>query len=91
MRKILGQATDRFNDDDSGAATIESLLWIPMFVFILVLITDVSFILFGRVLINKDEYFDAPPDVSWGFTLAAATLRKNGSRNPRGGRCRLTT
>ncbi|SFR34931.1 hypothetical protein SAMN04488005_0732 [Yoonia tamlensis] len=44
----LRAKSDRFQDDDSGSATIESLLWIPMFVFVLVLITDVSFILFGK-------------------------------------------
>lgn len=48
MTKGLGLVLRRFNDDESGSATIESLLWIPMFVFILVLIADVSFILFGK-------------------------------------------
>jgi hypothetical protein len=48
MIRKLRATINQFHDDDEGSATIESLLWIPMFVFILVLITDVSFILFGK-------------------------------------------
>ena len=38
----------RFADDDRGSATIESLLWFPLFIYLLVLITDVSFIFYGK-------------------------------------------
>ena len=38
----------RFARDESGSATIESLLWFMMFVYLLVLITDVSFIFYGK-------------------------------------------
>lgn len=38
----------RFKEDQSGTATIESLLWIPLFFYIFVLITDASFIFFGK-------------------------------------------
>ena len=38
----------RFAQDDRGSATIESLLWFPLFVYLLVLITDVSFIFYGK-------------------------------------------
>jgi Flp pilus assembly protein TadG len=38
----------RFMADERGVATIESLLWFPLFVFLLVLITDVSFIFYGK-------------------------------------------
>lgn len=38
----------RFMADDRGVATIESLLWFPLFVYLLVLITDVSFIFYGK-------------------------------------------
>lgn len=37
-----------FRKDTSGTASIESLIWIPIFVFILVLIADASFIFHGR-------------------------------------------
>ena len=38
----------RFMADERGVATIESLLWFPLFVYLLVLITDVSFIFYGK-------------------------------------------
>ncbi|SFS04120.1 TadE/TadG family type IV pilus assembly protein [Yoonia litorea] len=38
----------RFARDERGSATIESLLWFPLFVYLLVLITDVSFIFYGK-------------------------------------------
>lgn len=38
----------RFRDDEDGSATVESLFWLPLFMFVLVLITDVSFIFFGK-------------------------------------------
>ena len=38
----------RFVQDDRGSATIESLLWFPLFVYLLLLITDVSFIFYGK-------------------------------------------
>ena len=37
-----------FKDDESGSATIESLLWVPLFVYLLVLITDVSLAFYGK-------------------------------------------
>ena len=45
MRQSL---ISRFAKDERGSATIESLLWFMMFVFLLVLITDVSFIFYGK-------------------------------------------
>ena len=38
----------RFRRDEEGSATIEAVLWIPMFMFLTVLIADTSFIFFGR-------------------------------------------
>lgn len=38
----------RFKDDESGIATIESLLWMPLFFYLFVLITDVSLIFYGK-------------------------------------------
>ena len=38
----------RFTQDERGSATIESLLWFPLFVYLLLLITDVSFIFYGK-------------------------------------------
>ncbi|MBE0414494.1 TadE/TadG family type IV pilus assembly protein [Yoonia sp.] len=38
----------RFSRNEDGSATIESLFWIPVFVYFLVLVLDVSFIFFGK-------------------------------------------
>jgi Flp pilus assembly protein TadG len=35
-------------NDESGTATVESLLWMPLFFFLFVLITDASFIFYGK-------------------------------------------
>lgn len=37
-----------FARDEDGSASIESLFWVPVFVFMLVLILDTSFIFFGK-------------------------------------------
>ena len=38
----------RFKEDETGTATIESLLWMPIFFYLFILITDVSFIFYGK-------------------------------------------
>jgi Flp pilus assembly protein TadG len=38
----------RFRDDERGVATVESLLWMPIFFYLFILITDVSFIFYGK-------------------------------------------
>ena len=38
----------QFVKDERGSATIETLIWVPMFVYLLVLITDVSLIFYGK-------------------------------------------
>ena len=38
----------RFKEDERGTATIESLLWMPIFFYLFILITDVSFIFYGK-------------------------------------------
>lgn len=38
----------KFRADEAGTATIESLFWVPIFVFFLVLVLDASFIFFGK-------------------------------------------
>ena len=43
----------RFARDTSGSASIESLFWIPIFTFILILIVDTSFIFFGRTQVLR--------------------------------------
>ena len=37
-----------FRKDERGTASIESLFWIPLFIYLLVLITDVSLIFYGK-------------------------------------------
>ena len=39
---------ERFRRDESGSATVEALLWMPIFIYLLVLITDVSLIYYGK-------------------------------------------
>ena len=48
MNKFISQKIRAFVDDDSGTATVESLLWMPIFFFLFVLITDASFIFYGK-------------------------------------------
>lgn len=40
--------TSRFWNDERGSASIEGLLWVPIFVYLLVLITDVSLIYYAK-------------------------------------------
>ena len=48
MIKIFPQSFRKFRDDETGTATIESLLWMPIFFFLFVLITNASFIFYGK-------------------------------------------
>ncbi|GGL68316.1 TadE/TadG family type IV pilus assembly protein [Wenxinia marina] len=38
----------KFFSDDDGSSTVEAVLWVPMLAMLLILITDVSFIFYGR-------------------------------------------
>lgn len=38
----------RFSREDSGSATVEAVLWIPVFVMFMVLAVDASFLFFGQ-------------------------------------------
>jgi len=42
-----------FREETDGLATIESVLWLPFFVFFLVLIADTSFIFHNQALITR--------------------------------------
>jgi Flp pilus assembly protein TadG len=44
----LSNLLTRFKEDERGVATIESLLWMPLFFYLFILITDVSFIFYGK-------------------------------------------
>jgi Flp pilus assembly protein TadG len=44
----LTRFATRFAREESGAVTVEAVLWIPFFIFILMLITDVSLAFFSR-------------------------------------------
>ena len=46
----------RFKSDESGTATIESVLWLPLFFYLLLLVVDVSFIFFGKAQILQDSH-----------------------------------
>ncbi len=47
-RASPGRALRRFRRDEGGTATIESLLWLPLFFFLLVMIVNGSFIFYGK-------------------------------------------
>lgn len=38
----------RFRKDEDGVATVESLLWMPLFFLLFILITDASFLFYGK-------------------------------------------
>jgi hypothetical protein len=44
----LSNLLRQFKEDERGIATIESLLWMPLFFYLFILITDVSFIFYGK-------------------------------------------
>ncbi len=48
MKKSFLQSFRTLRDDETGSSTIEALIWIPIFVFFLVLILDTCFIFFGK-------------------------------------------
>ena len=48
MYKLTTQNLRKFLKDESGTATVESLLWMPIFFFLFILITDASFIFYGK-------------------------------------------
>lgn len=48
MKNSVQKRLWRFGECEDGSASIESLFWIPMFVYFLVLVLDVSFIFFGK-------------------------------------------
>ena len=48
MNNAFLREAKNFRVSEDGSSTIESLFWIPIFAFFLVLILDVSFILFGK-------------------------------------------
>lgn len=67
MKKLL----QRFRSSDEGSATIETLIWLPVFVWVLVMIINVSFILFEknqalRIVQNANRI------LSTGYMLTAA-------------------
>lgn len=47
MLKFL-RRSKKFSANESGSATIEAVLWFPMFVLLLVMVADVSFVFFGQ-------------------------------------------
>lgn len=48
MASGMKQRLRQFLRNEGGSASVESLFWIPLFVFFLVLVLDVSFIFFGK-------------------------------------------
>lgn len=48
VRRGWRRWSDRFIRSTEGSSTIEAAIWMPILAFLLVLITDVSFIFYGR-------------------------------------------
>ncbi|WP_407492187.1 TadE/TadG family type IV pilus assembly protein [Pseudooceanicola sp. MF1-13] len=67
MKRLL----HRFRTSEEGSATIETLIWLPVFIWVLVMIINVSFILF-----EKNQAFrivqDANRVLSTGYMLTTA-------------------
>lgn len=69
LRTLIG----RFRDSESGSATIEAVLWFPMFVVLLVMVTDVSFVFHRQSQLYRIVQ-DANRSLSTGrFSTTAAT------------------
>lgn len=47
-RGLFGRLARRFARDESGTVTVEAVIWIPFFFFILALITDASLAFFAK-------------------------------------------
>jgi len=64
----------KFKEDERGLATIESLLWMPLFFYLFVLITDVSFIFYSKAealriiqdgnRLHATDFFDGDDDAA---------------------------
>lgn len=48
MSMTFSQRVKQLRKDEDGFATLEALIWIPIFVFFLVFILDTTFIFFGK-------------------------------------------
>ena len=73
----------RFRNDERGTATIESLLWMPLFFYLFILITDVSFIFYGKAQAlrivqdgNRAYSVDGFPDNASASTYITGQLRQ---------------
>ena len=49
-RRSMEQRTRRFARDESGAVTVEALLWIPFFFGMLLMIVDASAMFYGKTI-----------------------------------------
>lgn len=61
--------------DESGSATIETVLWMPVFVFILTLIFDTS-----MVFLNKAEILQEMRNANRAFSIGQASLQETETR-----------
>ncbi|MBS9716735.1 TadE/TadG family type IV pilus assembly protein [Pseudohalocynthiibacter aestuariivivens] len=48
MQRVLIRVLAAFRKSESGTATIEAVLWLPVFIAFIALATDASFIFFGQ-------------------------------------------
>ena len=76
----------RFRNDERGTATIESFLWMPLFLYLFILITDVSFIFYGKAQAlriiqegNRAYSVDGFPDTAAASAHIQGQLRQVGA------------
>lgn len=72
----------RFKSDERGTATIESLLWFPLFFFLFILIIDASFLFYGKAQVlrivqneNRSLAVWVGTEAQWPAEEEAAELR----------------
>lgn len=80
MRHPMFQRFVRFRRDESGAVTIEAVLWLPFFFALLVLIADVSFAFYAkaqayRVIENGNRSYAAALPAQRSTTATANWIR----------------
>jgi len=66
----LTRFAKRFSRDEGGSATVEAVIWIPFFFFILMLITDASLAFFARA-----QAFRAIEDGNRSFSVGSLSDR----------------
>jgi Flp pilus assembly protein TadG len=89
MLNCIAKLTRRFSSEEKGSATIEAVVWLPMFFLFLVVAADASFIFFGqnqayRAVQDANRQWSVgrlstPADVQTAVETALASIAPNAS------------